>query len=278
MGAAAGPHEVALIRSCAQALPPPRATPLLDMGSRPRQPELATITHPAPQIALLPEAPAALPLPPQAETSTRPQPDTLAALADNLSTPSFPPRKSPTTVTRPHPTEPRFELRPELRPERRLEPQRERQIVTPQPTAAQPATAETASTPDEELAELARQLEAALRKPHAAADARPSAIPARAAPAPEQASAAEAVPTPPTSVRTPRPPTYARPAAPALATPSLEQALPADATPTPTSAVHAPRSSEQKPPRADANPNQANTPYDSLEQELTSLLRRSAKH
>ena len=180
MGAVAGPREVAVIRSSAAALPPPRANPLLDLGSRPQQPELATIPRPAQQIAPMPEAQAALPLPPQAKTSTLLQPDTLAALVDNLSNRPPPPRKSPTIVTRPHSIE--------LRPEPRVEPPPEPVIAAPQP-AGRPANIETASTPDEELADLTRQLEAALRKSSASA-ARPSATAARAAPAPEQTPAA----------------------------------------------------------------------------------------
>ena len=118
MGAVAGLREVAVTHSSATALPPPRANQLLDTGLRPRQPELAATPLPAQQIAPMP-VPAALPLPSQAKTSTLPQPDTLAALADNLSNRPPPPRKSQTIVTRTHP----IALRPELGPEPRVESQ-----------------------------------------------------------------------------------------------------------------------------------------------------------
>ena len=214
MGEVAVPREVAVAHSSAAALlPPPRVNPLPDTGSRPRQPELAAIPRPARQIAPMPEAPAALPLPSQAKTSTRLQPDTLAALADNLSNRTPPPRKSPIIVMRPYPIE--------LRPEPRDEPQPESRIATPQP-AGRFATVETAPTPDEELADLARQLEAALRKPSATAT-RPSAIAAGAVPVPERAPAAEAVPIGSSPMRALRSPTDAR----LFTTPALAMPEPA---------------------------------------------------
>ena len=173
-------------------LPPPRAIPLLDNGSMQRRPEPATIPRPAPRIEPPPTS-AVSPHPSQAETSTRLQPDSLAALADNLSNRAPPPRKSPTIVTRSPPTE---------LPEQPPEPQPELGIATPQ-LAGRPAT------PDEELADLARQLAAALRKPSATV-ARPSATAARVATAPEQASAAEAVPIHSSPMRALRSPTDAR--------------------------------------------------------------------
>jgi flagellar protein FliO/FliZ len=312
MGAVAGLREVAVTHSSAAALPPPRANPLLDTGSRPRQPELATIPRPAQQIAPMPEAPVALPLLSQAKTSTLPKPDTLAALADNLSNRPPLPRKSPTIVTRTH----TIELPPELPPEPRVEPQPEPGIVSPQP-AGRPATVETASTRDEELADLARQLEAALRKPSATA-ARPSASTARAAPVPalEQAPAAEAVPTPPSPMRALRPQTDARlfatqaravpeqatvqteavtipptpvrapspradtrpPTTPTRAALSPEQAPAAEALPTPTSPGRVPRPGEPKPARSVTKPYQSKTPFDNLEQELASLLGRPTEN
>ena len=251
----------------------------------------------------MPEAPAALPLPSQAKTLTRLQPDTLAALADNLSNRPPQPRKSPTQP---------IELRPERQSEPRVEPQPEPGIATPQP-GGRPATVETASTPDEELADLARQLKAALRKPSATA-ARPSATAAHAASAREQAPTAEAVPidsspmralrsrydarlsTTPASVApgpapeqieavimppsgVPRPRTDARPpTTPARAALSPEQAPATEAVPTPSSPVRAPRPSEPEPPRSDAKPSQSKTPFDNLEQELASLLGRPTEN
>jgi flagellar protein FliO/FliZ len=306
MGAVARPREVAVIRSSAAALPPPRANPLLDLESRPGQPELAAIPRPAQQIAPMPEAPAAFPPSSQDKRSTFLQPNTLVALADNLSNRPPPPRKSQTIVTRPH----SIEQRPDLR----VEPQPEPTIATPQP-AGRPATVETASTPDEELADLARQLEAALRKPSTTA-ALQSATTTRAAPlpAPKQAPAvaptplspmralrpptdaglfatpARAVPEPATvqteavtipraPVRAPNPRTDARPpTTPARAELSPEQTPAAEAVSTTTPPVYVPRPSEPKPPRSDAKPNQSKSPFNNLEQELANLLGRPTEN
>ena len=184
IGAMAEPQDVLVTRPPAPTMPPPpRVTPLLDKGSSVQQPEPFAVLRPAPRIEP-PHTPVVSPHPSQAETSTRLQPDTLAAFADNLSNRLPPPRKMPTIVTRSHP----IELRSELRPE----PQPEPGIATPHP-AGRTATVAIASTPDEELADLARQLEAALRKPSATA-ARPFSTAARGAPAPEQARAPEVVP------------------------------------------------------------------------------------
>ncbi len=87
---------------------------------------------------------------PQAE-ATRPQRDTLAALADELATRPPAPRRSAAADT---------QSRAELR----------RPIAPPTPAAAQPAAAEAAATADQNLAEMAQRLEAALRKPNPAAD------------------------------------------------------------------------------------------------------------
>ena len=141
----------------------PRAIPLPDSGSSnswPLQPEpVATAAAPA---------------------STRAQRDALTALADNLAVhPVTPSRTRPAAVVRPT-VEPRAEPRSEPRPEPR--------IPTP------PANAESPSAVDQNLAEMAHRLEAALRKPKTA-DAREAAAPsvaARATPSPEPSAEAEA--------------------------------------------------------------------------------------
>jgi hypothetical protein len=105
----------------------------------------------------------------------------------------------------------------------------------------QPDIAEAAAV-DQSLAEMAQRLEAALRKPNAAPDAsqtRAPAAPPRAAPPSEQA----ATMLPPLPAVPSAPPRAARPA-------------------------------EPKPARTDAKPNQSKTLYDSLEQEMASLLGR----
>jgi flagellar protein FliO/FliZ len=183
------------------------------------------------------------PLYPHAETTPRPQRDTLTALADELSARPAPPRNPAAYVARPHPAEPRQEPRQEPRSEPRPEPHN----PTAQPAAAAapatptapapsaPPVAEAATAADRSLADMAQRLEAALRKPVAPADARPSATPARAAP-------------------------------------TSEQAQPADAAPLPTPP------SEGKPLRPQATPAPSKTLlYESLEKEMANLLGRSTK-
>ena len=191
----------------------PRAIPLPDSGSSdswPLQPE------------------------PAARAPTRAQRDALTALADNLAVhPATPSRNRPAAVVRPT-VEPRAEPRSEPRPEPR--------IPTP------PANAESPSAVDQNLAEMAHRLEAALRKPKTA-DAREAAAPsvaARATPSPEPSAEAEAPAAPPALPSPPAPPAPPR------------AARPADA----------------KPARPEAPAKEGKALYDSLEQEMASLLGR----
>src|SRR5580698_3921729 len=92
---AANPRDVTVARSPAMDSLP-RAIPLPENGNgswplqpapmTPPAPRAAPKLEPAPKFEPLPEEPAAFPLQPAAETSVRPQRDTLAALADELST------------------------------------------------------------------------------------------------------------------------------------------------------------------------------------------------
>jgi len=192
----------------------PRALPLPDSGSSdswPLQPE-----------------PAAPPAP------TRAQRDALTALADNLAVhPVTPSRTRPAAVVRPT-VEPRAEPR--------SEPRHEPRIPTP------PANAESPSAVDQNLAEMAHRLEAALRKPKTA-DTREAAAPsvaARATPSPEPSAEAEAealAPPAPSPPAPPAPPRAARPA-------------------------------EAKPARPEVPAKEGKALYDSLEQEMASLLGR----
>ncbi len=185
----------------------PRAIPLSDSGlsdSWPLQPE-----------------PAAPP--------TRAQRDALTALADNLAVhPVTPSRNRPAAVVRPT-VEPRAEPRSEPRPEPR--------IPTP------PANAEPPSAVDQNLAEMAHRLEAALRKPKTA-DAREAAAPAVA----------------------PR----------AASEPSAQQAATPASPPAPPAPPRAARTPDAKPAQADASAKEGKALYDSLEQEMASLLGRPA--
>jgi len=194
----------------------PRAIPLPETGSNgssswPLAPEPAPAPRATPRIEPLPEE---MPSPraPIAESPARPQRDTLAALADELSTRPTPPRRP---APRPLAEEQQQEAR-EPHPE-------PRRPATP---AAAPAAAETGA--DQSLADMAQRLEAALRKPG------------------ETRAAPEA----------------AAPAAPVQGAP-----MPRVARPEPK-----PRATEPKPGQAKAGL------YDSLEQEMASLLGRPTKN
>jgi flagellar protein FliO/FliZ len=240
--ATAAPREASVARPpAADTLP--RAIPLPDNagnGAWALQPEPAVPIGGAraPRGELAPEEPASVPLQPHAEAAPRTQRDTLAALADELSTrPAAPPRNRPQPSARPHPPEPRQEPRPETRQEPRL-------------SMAPSTAAESASVADQSLAEMAHRLEAALRKPAAKAersDARAAPMPRAPAPV-DQAAPAEVAPAP-----TPPP------------------APPSPAPPPPRAA----RATDAKPPRAENKPpNPGKMLYDSLEQEMASLLGR----
>ena len=236
----------------------PRALPLSENGnsSWPLQPEPAAAPRPTPRVEPLPDE-LARPFQLPAEPPPRPQRDTLAALADELSTRPTPPSRNRPPAPRATPDEShadeRSESRPELRQEARVEPRIESRqdarseprkpiaqpaaapnpAPPPAPPIAPVAAAEAASTPDQSLADMAQRLEAALRKP--IGEGRP--LPAAARPAP----AAEPTPAEPTAPRMPRPP-------------------------------------EGKPPRSEAKPNPGKTTlYDNLEQEMASLLGRPTK-
>jgi hypothetical protein len=126
---------------------------------------------------------------PQPETATR-QRDTLAALANELST-----RMTPPPRNRANPGEPaRPESRPEPR-EPRSEPRFEPRKPAPAATAPSASTAagEAPGASDQSLADMAQRLEAALRKPPS--EARPPGNAAR--PAADQAARSDSPPPPP---------------------------------------------------------------------------------
>jgi hypothetical protein len=227
-----------------------RAIPLPENGgSWPLQPEANGGSRPAARN----EAPHEnLPGRPQPETSAR-QRDTLAALADELSTRGSPLQRGRGNSGEPPRQEQRQEQRQEARPDARQEPREQRadprleprkplqpaasaSALSPSVTAA-PA-AETPATADQSLADMAQRLEAALRK--SPGDARPGSGQPRSAAAADQTARSEALPTPP-----PRP---ARPG-------------------------------EQRPVAAEASKvNQNKTAiYDTLEQEMANLLGRPSK-
>jgi flagellar protein FliO/FliZ len=269
--ATASPRDISGTRPAVGMEALPRAIPLPENGgSWPLQPEPAGAPRPAARLEPLPEElPQRLDLPqrlPQAAeppAPPRPQRDTLAALADELGSRAAPPPPRRPVFNRPPAAEPRVEAKMEPHVELPDEPvdspQSAPAIVPPAappstPVAAPAAAAAPAgeadqSLADQSLADMASRLEAALRKPGTPPEPRRPAAP-------------------------PRPPAQA-----------AESALPADALPPlPT---RAPRP-EPKPARAEPKPaapsgnqasNQGNKTalYDSLEQEMASLLGRPTK-
>lgn len=231
--------------------PLPRAIPLPENGGAwPLAPEPVTAAAAPPPLPTVPplpsvprratpmaepaaEEPTQWPLQPHAETPARPpQRDTLAALADELSARPAPRPRAGGTTRVPAP-----ESRPEIRPEPRSESRPEPRIPT-LPVVATPAAAAEPDAADQNLTEMAQRLEAALRKPGAAAelrDVRPAAPP-----------------LPPRAVRAAEPEAASPPAAPPPMPPR-------------------PAGSADAQPPADAKPAAL---YDNLEQEMASLLGR----
>jgi flagellar biogenesis protein FliO len=243
--AAAPAREVTATRAPAMAETLPRAIPLPETGSWPLQPEPAAPPpppRPTPRIEPRSEEPTIQPAAHHAEpppmplgppalppTPSRAPRESLAALAEEI-TARPAPRPRPAPAARPH-----------VAPEPRLAPAEPRLSTTP---PAAPAEAETAAV-DQNLAEMAHRLEAALRRPKPASEARDGrATAARAAPPAEDAVEAE-------EVRAAPPP------------------LPAAPPPRPA------RSAETKTaPKAETKTSQGKALYDSLEQEMASLLGR----
>src|SRR5712691_3752441 len=208
-----GPSDIVVEPNIVRAVPAAR-----DSGRAPAGIEALTRAIPLPENGgswpLQPEAngrsrPAARNEPPHEDLPGRPQPetavrqrDTLAALADELSTRGSSPQRSRGNSAEPPRQEQRQEGRPETREQRaepRLEPRKPPQpaatspapspSVTPNPATATPATA------DQSLADMAQRLEAALRKPPS--EARPAGGQPRSAAAADQTARSEALPPPP---------------------------------------------------------------------------------
>ena len=246
--AVAAPRDVALARPAAVE-PLPRAIPLPENGngSWPLQPEVITPpppARPAPKIEpATDEAPAWPPLQPQADTPpaapARPQRDTLAALADELSARPAPP-PPPSRVRTPAPARAPLEARAEPRPEPRAP------AVQPAPTptpgrgyrGSGSKPRRNGASPRSGFAQA--QCSGRSARPGAATAPEPRQEPRQAQPA-EQAAAPEPLPSPP-------------------APPQPRAARPAE-----------PKPARSAPP---AKPPQSTTLYDNLEQEMASLLGR----
>jgi flagellar protein FliO/FliZ len=253
--AVAAPRDVAVPpRVPAPAELPPRAIPLPETtnGSWPLQPEPAPLPRAAPRIEPpmpeepVPPAPPPWPLQPHAEPPARPPRDTLAALADELSVrPSAPRNRPPAPPARPNHAEPPRQQ--DARSEPRMESPLPPRPAAPRTPAPPPVAEETAAgdDADQSLAEMAHRLEAALRKP-STPEKREARTPDVRPPAPQPRAAVPAEHEPQVSAEPPAPP------------------------PVPPRAT---RPAEPK-PRPDAKQSQGKTLYDSLEQEMASLLGR----
>jgi flagellar protein FliO/FliZ len=232
--------------------PPSRAEP---RPQRPSPPPLLPVAEEPMEWSAEPEPP---PPPPPRERRPRTA-DPLAGLAEELA--RVPAPLEPSNIDEPPRESPR---QPPPRRVARAQP------VPPPPAAQPPAPAPAAeaqfnSSADQNLAEMAQRLEAALRRPVRNDDARPAQGASQAASqdAPREASRAapKAAPEPqPAETEeeyTPAPPaTFAPPSARAAA----EAARPARG--------------DAKPARVDAKPAPQKSLYDSLEQEMASLLGR----
>jgi flagellar protein FliO/FliZ len=253
---AGGARDLAPPRQPAAADTLPRPVPLGE-ATWPLQPEPAPAPHAASRRVSVPPQPIEepqMPWPEEPEPLQAPRPsralDPLAGLAAELS--RNPPDPAPATAL-PRVVRPREGREPAREPSREVprearemreparEPREPREIREPmreavreqmrevarEPARAQqqPAEAPFASSADQNLAEMAQRLEAALRRPGAKAEARPEPKP-------------RPLPEPP---------------------PIVEQAVP---EPTQVEA------------RRDAKPAPQRSPYDSLEQEMASLLGR----
>lgn len=180
----------------------PRAVPLSDETTWPLQPEVAPrpirASRPAPTV----EDTLQWPSPPEPKAPVAPAPrrpqrasDTLAGLAAELSTRPAPQPEPEVAPVRSAPKiEPRIEprLEPKAEPKADFRPEPKIDMRPPQPAAA---SADTDS--DQNLADMAQRLEAALRRPGGPlAPAAPSAPAPAAKPAAEKPTAPEKKPAP----------------------------------------------------------------------------------
>jgi flagellar protein FliO/FliZ len=243
------PEPAPRLEPAPRAEPAPRleAAPRLEPAPRPEPPPRPQRPPPPPPPQAVEEPmhwsePEPPPLPPAPQRERRPRTaDPLAGLAEELS-------RAPTA---PEPSSAEAAPRQPLRREPRI--QRPQPAPPPAPVPAPSPEAQFNSSADQNLAEMAQRLEAALRRPAAKADDAPR--PAQ----PAAKAAAQPVPEPPQDeFEEEQPP----PAPPPRA-------------PTPPEALRAARGDARPAPRADAKPAAPQKSlYDSLEQEMASLLGR----
>ena len=237
-----------------RAEPAPRSEPRPQRSAPP--PPLAMPVAEEPMDWSAEPEPPPLPLPPR-ERRTRTA-DPLAGLAEELARVPAVPQPNEMEEAPRQQESPRQQEAPRQPPRRTARPQPAPPAPAPaaQPAAAA-ADAEFNSAADQNLAEMAQRLEAALRRPARTDDApRPAASAPQAAPAAAPKVAPESPPADEAEEFT-----FSPPAAP---------------SPPPTRAAEATRSAraDAKPARTDAKPAPQKSLYDSLEQEMASLLSR----
>jgi flagellar protein FliO/FliZ len=258
--ATASPRDMARGPAGIDALP--RAIPLPDSSaSWPLQPESNGAARP--RLEHYPDDSPGRSSPPETPPRHR---DTLAALADELSSQPATPRVP--LRGRPSITEPQRDHRSEPR----LDPRRPAMQAPVPPSAppsvAGPPPADGPAGADQNLADMAQRLEAALRKPNS--DGRPPIASPRAIPMAEAAARADAPPPPPRLARAVEPRTEARPEPRPEPRPELR--------PEPRPELRPELRSEPRAARPEAKPNQNKTAiYDTLEQEMANLLGRPSK-
>ncbi len=182
----------------------PRTAPLADETSWPLQPEVAPRPARAPRPAPAVDATMQWPTPPEPKAPVAPAlkrasrpADTLAGLAAELSTRPAPhpePALAPVAPVAPVRAAPKIEPRLEPRPEPKAEPKIE---VRPEPKVDVPAPQPAAAKPEaeENLADMAQRLEAALRRPG-------GPLGPAAAPSPAPAAAPAVAPVRPAAEKT----------------------------------------------------------------------------
>jgi flagellar protein FliO/FliZ len=242
--------------------PLPRAVPLGEDNSWPLQPE------PAPRAELPRQEPRPEPRPPRPSVAP-------ASLGENepaAKEPEFPPSpSSPPRERRPRPDPlsglaeelarvPPAPEAPRLEPPVRSTPRRE---ARPRPQAPPPPLPAASAAPkfhpgaDQNLAEMAQRLEAALRRPNLKDESRT---------------------TPPPSPKVERKMPEAIIPEPKAAEPKPEETVQSNASPdnpvSPPAPAEQPATArtEERPPRTEERPPQQKSIYDSLEQEMASLL------
>jgi flagellar protein FliO/FliZ len=296
--AAAAPRDAAAVRPLPAGEALARALPLGEGSMWPLQPEGAPRADPMlPRPEPAPRSEPMLPRPEQATRSQRPPPPPVAQERAHQErvhqepTQRTAPEPEPSSTSPSSPASPARERRLRQDPLSGLAEELGRIPPSPEPTAfeasprqaprreprarPQPAPASAppaapagngrfASPADQNLAEMAQRLEAALRRPNRSEDVR---LPS---PAPKVEPKAE--PNAETIKNEPKTDAHAEPT-----TEAEELALPPSA-PHPRSAnptnAGTPAPNEAKPARGDAKPMAQKSLYDSLEQEMASLLGR----